>query len=58
MREVTVRAVTVPMRRPLATRVGAFAQWPLVLIDLATEQGITGRSYLAPSSPPNGRRGS
>jgi mandelate racemase len=48
VREVTVRAVTVPMRRPLATRVGSFAQWPLVLIDLATEQGITGRSYLAP----------
>jgi mandelate racemase len=48
VREVTARAVMVPMRRPLATRVGAFAQWPLVLIDLATEQGITGRSYLAP----------
>ncbi len=48
VREVTVRAVTVPMRRPLATRVGAFTQWPLVLVDLSTEQGITGRGYLAP----------
>ncbi len=48
VRDVTVRAVTVPMRRPLATRVGEFAQWPLVLVDLSTEQGITGRSYLAP----------
>ena len=48
VRDVTVRAVLVPMRRPLATRVGAFAQWPLVLVDLATEEGITGRSYLGP----------
>jgi mandelate racemase len=48
VRDVTVRAVTVPMRRPLATRVGEFARWPLLLIDLRTEEGITGRSYLAP----------
>jgi len=48
VREVTVRAVVVPLRRPLATRVGDFPRWPLLLIDVATEQGITGRSYLAP----------
>jgi mandelate racemase len=48
VRDVTVRAVVVPLRRPLATRVGDFARWPLLLIDVATEQGITGRSYLAP----------
>jgi mandelate racemase len=28
--------------------VGHFARWPLLLIDVTTEQGITGRSYLAP----------
>jgi mandelate racemase len=48
VREVTVRVVVVPLRRPLRTRVGDFARWPLVLIDIATEQGITGRGYLAP----------
>ena len=48
VRDVTVRAVVVPFRRPLATRVGHFARWPLLLIDVATQQGITGRSYLAP----------
>ena len=48
VREVTVRAVMVPFRRPLRTRIGDFAQWPLLLVDLETEQGITGRSYLAP----------
>ena len=40
--------MVVPFRRPLATRVGHFARWPLLLIDVTTEQGITGRSYLAP----------
>jgi mandelate racemase len=48
VRHVTVRAVVVPFRRPLATKVGHFAQWPLLLIDVTTEQGITGRSFLAP----------
>ena len=37
-----------PLRRPLATRVGDFSRWPLLLIDVTTEQGITGRGYLAP----------
>jgi mandelate racemase len=48
VRDVAVREVVVPLRRPLATRVGDFSRWPLLLIDVTTEQGITGRSYLAP----------
>ena len=48
VRDVTVRLVVVPFRRPLATKVGHFARWPLLLIDVTTEQGVTGRSYLAP----------
>src|SRR6266849_5222571 len=48
VRDVAVRAVVVPLRRPLATKVGDFSQWPLLLIDVTTEQGITGRGYLAP----------
>ena len=46
--DVTVRSVVVPLRRPLATKVGDFARWPLLLIDVTTEQGVTGRGYLAP----------
>jgi mandelate racemase len=48
VRDVAARAVVVPLARPLATRVGAFSHWPLLLIDVTTEQDITGRSYLAP----------
>src|ERR1700723_4102753 len=48
VRDVMVRAVVVPLRRPLATRVGDFPRWPLLLIDVSTEQGIVGGGYLAP----------
>src|SRR5262245_19648963 len=54
VREVTVRSVVVPLRRPLATRVGDFARWPLLLIDVATDQGITGHGYLGPYLPTAG----
>jgi mandelate racemase len=47
-KSVSVRPVLVPLRRPVVSKVGLFDQWPLILIDLQTEQGIVGRSYLEP----------
>ncbi|MGH8747989.1 MAG: enolase C-terminal domain-like protein [Burkholderiales bacterium] len=46
LRGVRVRAVGAPMRRPLATSSGAITVAPLLLIDLQTDAGITGRAYL------------
>ena len=43
-----MRAVSVPLRRPVVSKVGLFDQWPLILVDLLTEEGIVGRSYLEP----------
>ncbi|HYY59767.1 MAG TPA: enolase C-terminal domain-like protein, partial [Burkholderiales bacterium] len=40
------RAVAAPMRRPLATSTGALTAAALLLIDLQTDAGIVGRSYL------------
>ena len=48
LRSVAVRAVLVPLRRPIVSKVGSFDKWPLILIDLQTEEGIVGRSYLEP----------
>src|SRR6266496_3227165 len=48
LRPVTARPVLVPLRRPIVSKVGLFDQWPMILIELATEQGIVGRSYLEP----------
>lgn len=45
---VETRPVLVPLNRPVVSRVGLYEEWPLILIDLYTEQGIVGRSYLAP----------
>jgi len=46
IRDIRVRAVAAPMKRPLATSVGAVSIAPLLLIDLHTTGGITGRAYL------------
>jgi mandelate racemase len=41
-----VRAVQVPMRIPLQTSSGTIQVAPLALLDLHTEEGVTGRTYL------------
>ena len=46
LRSFLVRAVNVPMPRPLQTSGGMVGTAPLVLIDLHTEEGITGCSYV------------
>jgi mandelate racemase len=46
IRAIKVRAVAAPMKRPLATSVGSVTLAALLLLDLETDQGITGRSYL------------
>jgi mandelate racemase len=46
IRDVRVRAVAAPMKRPLATSTGKLTVAPLVLIDLDTDTGVTGRAYL------------
>jgi mandelate racemase len=46
IQSISVRAVVVPMRRPLKTSTGAVSIAPLLLVDLKTNGGIVGRSYL------------
>jgi mandelate racemase len=43
---VKARAVVTPMARPVKNAFGVIDVAPLLLIDVATDQGITGRSYL------------
>lgn len=45
---LSLQAVRVPLRRPIVAKVGTFETWPLLLIDLHTEQGVIGRGYLQP----------
>jgi mandelate racemase len=46
IRSLRSRALAVPMKRPLATATGAVTVAPLLLLDLETTGGFTGRSYL------------
>jgi len=46
IKAIRVRAVSAPIKRPLTTSVGTVSSAALLLIDLQTDEGITGRSYL------------
>ena len=46
IRAIKVRGVAAPMKRPLVTSIATVSVAPLLLIDLETDAGVTGRSYL------------
>jgi mandelate racemase len=46
IRGVKARAVVAPIARPVKNAFGIIEAAPLVLIDVVTDQGITGRSYI------------
>ena len=46
IRAIRTRAVAAPMKRPLVTSIATLSVAPLLLIDLETDAGIVGRSYL------------
>lgn len=48
---VQARAVNVPLHYPVRTAVGVVATAPLVLIDLHTNAGVTGRAYVFTYTP-------
>jgi mandelate racemase len=51
IRDLRARPVMVPMRRVLKTASGEITRAPLVLIDLQTEEGLTGVAYLFSPNP-------
>src|ERR1700722_3947412 len=48
LRSLRARPVLLPLQRPVVARIATIATWPLILIDLITEEGVTGRAYLEP----------
>ena len=46
IRDVQARAVVAPLDPPVRTASGHVTQAPVLLIDLATDEGVIGRSYL------------
>lgn len=47
-RSIFARPVVLKLKRPVVARIATITDWPLILIDLLTEEGIIGRSYLEP----------
>jgi mandelate racemase len=46
IRDIRLHPVIAPLRAPVTTASGALTEAPLLLIDVETEEGITGRAYL------------
>src|ERR1700760_4505853 len=51
IRGLRARAVDAPLANPIRTAVGEVPSAPLVLVDITTEEGVTGRSYLFGYTP-------
>lgn len=49
-KSIRARAVVLKLDRPIVARIATIRDWPLILIDLITEEGVVGRSYLEPYS--------
>jgi mandelate racemase len=48
LKSIRARPVVLKLKRPVVARIATFAEWPLILIDLYTEEGVIGHSYLEP----------
>jgi mandelate racemase len=51
IRSLKARAVNVPLERPIRTAVGTIPAAPLVLLDILTEEGISGYAYVFGYTP-------
>jgi len=51
LKSLTARPVVHALERPIVARIATITDLPLILIDLETEEGVVGRSYLEPYTP-------
>ena len=47
-KSIRARPVVLKLKRPVIARIATITDWPLILIDLFTNEGVVGRSYLDP----------
>ncbi len=48
VKNIRARPVVLKLERPVIARIATITDWPLILIDLETEEGVVGHSYLEP----------
>jgi len=47
-KSIRARPVVLKLKKPVIARIATITDWPLILIDLFTNEGVVGRSYLEP----------
>ncbi|MGH6874411.1 MAG: enolase C-terminal domain-like protein [Aestuariivirgaceae bacterium] len=48
LKSIRARPVVLKLKRPIVARIATITDWPVILIDLYTEEGVVGSSYLEP----------
>lgn len=48
LHSIEARPVVLKLKRPVTARIATITDWPLILIDLKTNEGVVGRAYLEP----------
>ena len=51
LRSLRARPVLLKLQRPVVAKIATILDWPLILIDIETEEGVSGRAYLEPYVP-------
>jgi mandelate racemase len=51
LESIRARPVVLKLKRPVVARIATLTDWPLILIDLYTAEGVIGRAYLEPYIP-------
>jgi mandelate racemase len=51
LRGIVARPVVLSLERPIVARIATITEWPVILVDLHTDQGVTGCAYLEPYTP-------
>ena len=47
-KKINIRAVNVPLQKPIIAHLGTFESWPYLCVDIHTNSELIGRSYIGP----------
>ena len=48
LEKINIRAVNVPLNKPVIAHLGTFEKWPFLCLDAHTNKGLIGKSYIGP----------
>ncbi len=48
LEKINIRAVNVPLNKPVIAHLGTFEKWPFLCLDVHSNKGLIGKSYIGP----------